>query len=270
MGGGGEAMGFAAGTGEPENGGVGGLGGGDVFAGGLAEFLGGLGHIEDVVDDLKSEAERLAEVGERGEARGRGMGAHGTEADAGGQERGGFAAVDVLQSRAAEFLAFALEVGDLAADEPLAAAGAGEFADERGGGVARRRRGLCEDGKRDGEQRVAGEDGHAFTEDLVRSGPTAAKVVVVHAGEVVVDERVGVDALDRAGGGCGCGDRAAAGFGSREREDGAKAFAAGEERVAHRLVDGLRLHAGAREEAVERAVDERGTSGEVGGEVHEG
>ena len=68
-------------------------------------------------------------------------------------------------------------------------------------GVARRGRGLRENFERDGEQRVAREDGDAFAEDLVRGRPAAAEVVVVHAREVVVDERVGVDALDGAGGG---------------------------------------------------------------------
>ena len=49
--------------------GIGGLLCGDIFAGGLAEFLGRLRDVEDVVDDLKGEAERLAEIGERGELR---------------------------------------------------------------------------------------------------------------------------------------------------------------------------------------------------------
>ena len=43
-----------------------------------------------------------------------------------------------------------------------------------------------------------GEHRHAFSVDLVRSGPAAAQIVVVHARQVVVNERVGVDALDGA------------------------------------------------------------------------
>ena len=136
--------------------------------------------------------------------------------------------------------------------------------------IARRGRGAGEDFKRDSQQPVAGEDGHTFAEDFVRSGPAAAEVVVVHAGEVVVDERVSVDALDGARGGRGRGNLTATGFGSRKGQDRAQPLAPGEERVAHRLVDRLGLHAGAREKAVERAVDEGGASGEVGGEVHEG
>ena len=46
---------------EAVDGGPGGFVGGGVFAGGFAELLGGLGDVEDVVDDLEGEAGFLAE-----------------------------------------------------------------------------------------------------------------------------------------------------------------------------------------------------------------
>mgnify|MGYP003577819808 CR=1 FL=1 len=63
----GEARGFAAGALEAEDGWIGGFDGRDVFARGFPEFLGGLGHIENVIDDLEGESERLAKFGEIGE-----------------------------------------------------------------------------------------------------------------------------------------------------------------------------------------------------------
>jgi len=54
-----------------------------------------------------------------------------------------------------------------------------------------------EDDESFGEQGVAGEQCRGLVELFVRGRPAAAEVVVVHARQVVVDERVGVQALDR-------------------------------------------------------------------------
>ena len=51
---------------DAEDGGPGGLGGGGVLTGGLAELLRGLGDVEDVVDDLEGEAGVFAEGAEAG------------------------------------------------------------------------------------------------------------------------------------------------------------------------------------------------------------
>ncbi len=64
MGGGGEGLGLFAGGFEADEGGVGRFLGGDVLACAFAEFFGGLGDVEDVVDDLAGEAEGAAEGGE--------------------------------------------------------------------------------------------------------------------------------------------------------------------------------------------------------------
>ena len=72
------------------------------------------------------------------------------------------------------------------------------------------------------------------------SGTAATEVIVVHAGKVVVNERVGVHHLDGAGGSEGIFARSSTGFGSGEGQDGAETFASGEDRVAHGLMDGPR------------------------------
>jgi len=89
----------------------------------------------------------------------------------------------------------------------------------------------------------------------VRGGATAAEVVVVHRREVIVYQRVGVHEFDRAGRGEGGLHFAATRFGGGESENGAKAFAAGEDRVAHALVDGAGASGDSREKAVEGVVD---------------
>ena len=87
-----------------------------------------------------------------------------------------------------------------------------------------------------GVQPVPGEDRDVLAELDVARRLSPAQVVVVHRGQVVVDERIRMDQLDRAGerqhlsllqAQCACG---------REREHRAYALAAGQKRVAHRLL----------------------------------
>jgi hypothetical protein len=49
------------------------------------------------------------------------------------------------------------------------------------------------------EERVAHEEGGRFTEGDVRGGLSPALCIVIHAGHVIVDKRVGVNEFD-----CGC------------------------------------------------------------------
>ena len=56
---------------------------------------------------------------------------------------------------------------------------------------------LGEEADRLGEQAVAGEDRDVLAVDDVRGRPAAAQLVVVHRRQVVVDQRIGVDELDR-------------------------------------------------------------------------
>ena len=77
----------------------------------------------------------------------------------------------------------------------------------RGGQLARRRSTLRrlaallgqQQPERLGVERVAGEDRDVLAERLVAGRAAATQVVVVHRRQVVVDQRVGVDQLDRRG-----------------------------------------------------------------------
>jgi len=134
------------------------------------------------------------------------------------------------------------DVHHLPGDESLGADGARELAE----GADDARRGGTNGGAGDVlegecEERVAGEDRDVLAEHLVVGRLAAAEVVVVHAGEVVVDERHGVDHFDGAGSGHRGGGGAANEFAGGDAEHGAHALAAGEEGVAHGLVDPQRL-----------------------------
>ena len=96
-----------------------------------------------------------------------------------------------------------------------------------------------------------------IAKDFVVGQLAAAVIVIVHRGQIVVDERVGVDAFDGAGERHRFGFLAAARGRSGEQDGGTHPLATGEERVAHRLVDGGGLGLLRRQEAVERGVDGR-------------
>ena len=171
--------------------------------------------------------------------------------------------MDEPQCTQGELFALAFKIGHLARDELAAPGGLGEFAQKRGDGIARGALRGGEDFKRDGEQGVPGKHGDPLAKDLVAGGATPAQIVVVHAREVVVDERVGVDAFHGAGGGQGRFQRAAAGLGCRKAEDGPQPFAARKERVAHGLVHGGGFDGGFGEESVERPIYQGAAVSEV-------
>jgi len=256
-GGDGKALGLGAGTVEAEDGGVRGLLGSNVFAGAFAELFARLGDVEDIVDDLEGEAEGLTEIGEGLQFRLCRIGAHGAEPDGGSQKGSGFGLMDELEIPGGGGFAFALEVEYLAGNEPQAAGGSGELADEGGHVISAGGGSVAEDLEGDGKEGIAGEDGDAFAEDLMIGRPAAAEVIVIHAGEIVVDERVGVDAFDGTGVGQGGVDGAAAGLRGCEGEDGAKTLAARKEAVAHRLVESGGFDGGLREETAKRLIHQR-------------
>lgn len=159
--------------------------------------------VEDVIDDLEGESEIVSEVGEGLQLERGGVGAHASEAEGGGEEGGGFVFVNADELGFGEVPAFALEVENLSTDEFFGSSADGEFENDILEGVAFGGRGLGEDGEGFGEEGVAGEDGHAFAVDFVGGGPSATEVVVIHAGEIIVNEGVGVHDLDSAGTGQG-------------------------------------------------------------------
>jgi farnesyl diphosphate synthase len=94
---------------------------------------------------------------------------------------------------------------------------------------------LRQDLEGEGQQRVAGEDGGRLVEPLVGGGPAAAQVIVVHARQVVVDQRIGMDAFDRCGDAQGGAAINPESGGAGQRQERAQALAAAENGIAHRL-----------------------------------
>jgi hypothetical protein len=191
------------------------------------------GHVEDVVDDLEDDSELGREAPERH----CGRSAQAFERKHGADRRRDQGARLELVQVAKLDPRIARHVEVLAADHPPHAGGVDDLAD-RGEHVGRFAALLRErEPKRLGEEAVAGQDGDVLPEGDVARGLPTAQVVVVHRREVVVDQRVRMDHLDRRAEREDLGRRTPEGLGCGEGEHRPDALATGEQRVAHGLLE---------------------------------
>mmetsp|Transcript_38678 Transcript_38678/g.121161 ORF Transcript_38678/g.121161 Transcript_38678/m.121161 type:complete len:397 (+) Transcript_38678:293-1483(+) len=240
-----QPAGLGAGTVEAHELRVGGLVGVLVLAGGLAELLGGGGHVQDVVGDLEGEPDGVSVDLHVLHVRVRGAGELGAALHAALEQRGGLVGVDpaeVVQAHA--LLALALEVHDLPAGEAQRPHAGRKVLDDVEGvldGHAYLGKLLGGEEERLREHGVTGEDGDILAVHHVVRRLAAAQVVVVHGGQVVVDEAHRVDHLHAHASRQGLLDRGTEEFGGGDHEHGADALAAGHEGVLHGLADLIRV-----------------------------
>jgi hypothetical protein len=85
-------------------------------------------------------------------------------------------------------------------------------------------------------QRVSRQHGHGFSIDLVAGGPPPPEVVIIHAGQVIVNEGVGMDALQSRAQREGPPGLPAQRLTEGQRHHGSHPLAAGQQAVAHGLL----------------------------------
>ncbi len=88
-----------------------------------------------------------------------------------------------------------------------------------------------------GQKAVTREYSNGFAIDAVVCWATPTEIIVVHAGEIVVNQGVGVNAFDGASGGNSDGLVSSNSPSGGEAEDGTQAFASCEKTVAHGSVN---------------------------------
>src|SRR5262249_32710034 len=227
---------------DTEEGGIGGFFCGDIFAGRLAELLGCLRDIEDVVDNLEGETDILCEAAKLGNGVGIGFSVEASTHHARGNQGCSLGTVNVLQHGEIGFRVFRFEIDDLTANHAVDGSGTvRNFLDDanpRSWGTAE----ASEYFVSMSLQGVAGEDGDGFAENLMASGPSAAEVVVIEGGQVVMNQGISVEHLKRGTQFLDSswkrdGDQAT-GFHAQNRPN---AFSTGEDAVAHGLVNGARM-----------------------------
>jgi hypothetical protein len=106
------------------------------------------------------------------------------------------------------------------------------------------------------EQRIAREKGGGLIESPVQRRPPAPQVIVIHAREVIMDQRIGVQALHRDG----SRDRIAAPcrieqLGRRQHDHGADPLAARLDAVTHGRMDPSRTRVRRRQPGAETGFD---------------
>ena len=194
------------------------------------------------------------------------------ERDRRADQRAGLVDVHVFELRHGQGLAHAREIDRLPARHAAAAARGGEdlhhFDLNRGiiGETV-----LGEQLKCERLQTVAHEKRGRLVEFDVASRLAAAKHVVVHAGQVVVHERIGVNVFYGAGRDfeprrVGADRFACGGLACGKREQGPYALASAEHRIAHRVMQALRRYSRGREKTLQRRFDPSLDSCHPGGE----
>src|SRR6266404_2589852 len=96
----------------------------------------------------------------------------------------------------------------------------------------------------------------------------SAVIVIVERWQIVVNQRIGVDELQRAGGGDGAVDSIGHSVGGCQAEQRADALASGEQAVAHCTMDGRGRNRFGWDKAIQLAVDELLLLVQVIAEVH--
>ena len=133
-------------------------------------------------------------------------------------------------------LHMAQSVQHLTGHHAVSAAGLGEKQGRLNAVVGRKTTGLENETESLRLHGIPGQDSQGFAVDLMVGGLSAAQIVVVHAGQVFVDQRIIMHKLQGAGIGQGQMPVNAAQTGKLQRQHRADALSAGQEAVADRLL----------------------------------
>ena len=186
---------------DAEDGNEGRLAGVGVLADFLAEVALGSQRIQEIVGDLERQAEIVGEGFERVARRVAGLAEDGARLAGEGDELARLQSLEARDGADVDRLILRLQIHHLAADHALGAGGGGHGGDEPAAhlrvGVGR---GIAEDSEGERQQCIAGQNRRRLAEFDVAGGLAAPQIVVVHRRQIVVDQRIGVDHLDRGGG----------------------------------------------------------------------
>ena len=226
----------------------------------LAQLLAGqrlvaLG-VEQIVGDLEGEADITGIAAQPGAALRRKLGEDRAAFHRAGDQRAGLHRLEPSDGGQVEARFLGLEVHHLPARHSRRAGAMGKAADQLDadeGIWVRRFVGKNLEGER--MQAIAGKDRGRLVEFAVDGGLAAADIVVVHRGQIVMDQRIDMDAFERSGDARGACLVDAEKLRRREDEKRAKPLAAADRGVAHRAIEPFARIAGNGEQLIELPVD---------------
>src|SRR5690606_9050474 len=196
------------GAGHTEEGGIRGLAQPLVAPGSLAQGALITHYVQNVVGDLEGKPQRFAVGGQALQVARAAVRGDPAEAEGGGEQGACLGPVDLFQPPGIRLHPFRFQVPQLATDHSGGTGGTTELGHERAAHLARQpqtHRPFLEDAHRQREQRGPRQRRLRHPEDPVYGRPTPPQVVVVHAGEIVVHQRIRVDDLEGGGEPIDCG-----------------------------------------------------------------
>src|SRR5436190_10442062 len=127
--------------------------------------------------------------------------------------------------------------------------------------IARPSAGARGDFKRLGQKSIARENGNALAVNPVTGWLPAPVIIIVHGGQVVMDQRIGMNTFDSTGQRHRNRVLSSARRGGCKAKSGSHTLAASEKRIAHGLVNCARARAGGWQITVQRAIYAAGAGG---------
>ena len=121
--------------------------------------------------------------------------------------------------------------------------------------ACRRMARIGHDFERKRQQRVSGENRQRLAIDFMIRRTSAPQIVVIHRGQIVVNQRIGMNAFQRRRRKRDLRARFAEEFGGHQQHDRAQALSARQRAVAHGLVQPRRKRLGRRKRGVQRLRD---------------
>ena len=224
---------------------------------GLTQRRGVSGHVENIVLYLERQADALGIGIQRAELGiAEPVATERRQLNTGSDQRPGFMDVHGFQLGNIEALAHGFEIDCLTARHAPRSGKHRQVLDhlQARASIVDHFRVVADDVKRKRLQRVAGENRGCFVELAVAGRATAPQVVVIHRRQIVMNQRIGMDNLDRAGGAVDFFQLDVKRRSSRVDQYWAHPLAGRQHGVTHRLVQANRIDSGRGQPVIERGV----------------
>ena len=226
-----------------------------IFANRFADHAGIADPVKHVIADLEHQAQVFGEAQQTRTLVGRASAEHRSSFHREPDQRPGLTRFAVKQIPLGRF-SRGVKVHHLPAGQPILTDRAGQREDQCNANIRIRVRGFIgQQLEPEGQQCIPGENGGRFVKFAVQRRAAAAQVIIIHTRQVVMHQRLGVDAFDRCTDAERQGIRSADQFADRRNQQRAEPFATANRSIAHRLSQPPITSFGLPDRAIQRCID---------------